>query len=106
MPTQGRDDPHMAAASAILEDAITAALDLGALRTIDAGSRYHGSQAKARPPRFRSPMLNLKNHRSRQVASLLLDNPVNCCFLDKPEIFWTNSATSGAAICALMSMRH
>jgi hypothetical protein len=30
---------------------------------------------------------------------------VNCCFLDKPALLWTNSATSGAAICALMSTR-
>ena len=26
-------------------------------------------------------------------------------FLNKPALFWTNSATSGAAICALMSTR-
>src|SRR5262245_53398759 len=30
---------------------------------------------------------------------------VNCCFLDNAALFWTNSATSGAAICALMSAR-
>src|SRR5262249_20105248 len=31
---------------------------------------------------------------------------VNCCFLDKPALLWTNSATSGAAICALMRARQ
>jgi hypothetical protein len=38
-------------------------------------------------------------------ASLSRNNPVNCCFLNKPALFWTNSETSGAAICALMSTR-
>src|SRR5262245_32597328 len=33
-------------------------------------------------------------------ASRSQNNPVNCCFLNKPELFWTNSATSSAAICA------
>jgi hypothetical protein len=32
--------------------------------------------------------------------------PVNYDFLDKPALFWTNSATSGASICALMSTRR
>src|SRR5262249_46716550 len=30
---------------------------------------------------------------------------VNCVFLDKHALFWTNSATSSAAICALMRTR-
>src|SRR5215831_7099709 len=38
-------------------------------------------------------------------ASLSQSNPVNCCFLNRPALFWTNSATSGAAICPLMSTR-
>src|SRR5262249_17735693 len=38
-------------------------------------------------------------------ASLSQNNPVNCCFLDKPALLWTNLATTGAAICALMSTR-
>jgi len=29
--------------------------------------------------------------------------PSIAVFLDKPELFWTNSATSGAAICAFAS---
>src|SRR5262245_37718909 len=36
---------------------------------------------------------------------LFQNNPVNCCFLDKPALLCTNSATSSAAICALMRTR-
>src|SRR5262245_47585491 len=30
---------------------------------------------------------------------------VNCCFLDKHALVWTNSAASGVTICALMTTR-
>jgi len=47
---------------------------------------------------------SVTNHRGR-YEHLFQNNPVNCCFLDKPALFCTNSTTSGAAICALMSTR-
>src|SRR5262245_30335066 len=40
--------------------------------------------------------------RRSRYDHLSQNNPVNCCFVDKPALFWT---TSGAAICALMSTR-
>ena len=45
----------------------------------------------------------IANFTDTLTLAAVISGAVNCCFLDKPALLWTNSATSSAAICALMS---